>query len=259
MSTNNPKYLVGNWKMHKTRQEAMAYTQRFIQRFQALQPVTVKTILAPPYIHLDGLCKEIGKLPIALAAQNCHHQAKGAYTGEISADMLASFGVEYVLIGHSERRALQEESNDLLQWKIERTIQAGMQPILCCGESHQVRRQNLAQSFIQRQLQESIGNLNASQAAKLLIAYEPIWAIGTGQVASTDTITTMHHAIRDILIEQFGPLGQQIPILYGGSCTKDNASSILACPNVDGALVGGASLDADHFIDILTAFKNNTI
>lgn len=252
---NNPKYLVGNWKMHKTKQEATDYMQRFIQRFQALQPAAAKTILAPPYIHLDGLHQKIGQLPIALAAQNCHHQAKGACTGEISADMLASLGVAYVLVGHSERRALQEESNDLLQCKIERTIQANMRPILCCGESHQIRAQNLAPSFIQRQLQESLGNLTASQAAKLLVAYEPVWAIGTGQVASTGIITTMHQAIRDILIERFGPLGQQIPILYGGSCTKDNASSILACPNVDGALVGNASLDADHLIEILAAFK----
>lgn len=250
------KYLIGNWKMHKTQQEAIAFIQQLVPKLKSLNLKNIHVILAPAFVHLVTLKAWIENVPyLALCGQNCHHEKEGAYTGEISAAMLACLDVNYVLVGHSERRQFQQENHELLTKKVQQVLQAGMRPIFCCGESATLRHQDKAEETIQKQLIESLANLTACQAEKLLIAYEPVWAIGTGQVASVETITTMHNWIRTVLIDQYGKIGQSIPILYGGSCNPDNAADIFACPNVSGGLIGSASLQADHFIQILMALQ----
>jgi triosephosphate isomerase len=175
--------------------------------------------------------------------------------------MLASAGVGCVLIGHSERRIYQQEDHLLLAKKVKRVLEAGMRPLFCCGESLADRNAGQYQETIQRQLKESLSDLTPLEVEKLLIAYEPVWAIGTGQVASVEVITETHAFIRTILLNQYGILGEKIPILYGGSCNEQNATAIFSCPNVTGGLIGGASLPTDHFIKIITALleqKNGT-
>jgi triosephosphate isomerase len=190
-----------------------------------------------------------------LGAQNCYSKASGAYTGEISADMLKSAGVEYVILGHSERREYFNETNQLLKEKTDMVLSRGMTPLFCCGETLAQREAGIHIGFVSDQLTESLFHLDAETIKKVVIAYEPIWAIGTGVTASTEQAQEMHAMIRKHLASKYGEeVASKISILYGGSAKPSNAKELFACPDVDGGLIGGASLVARDFVDIAKSF-----
>jgi triosephosphate isomerase len=245
-------YIVGNWKMHGTR--AMLSEARAIDR-AAQRHMKVEVALAPPYTLIHPIHREAEQ--IAVGAQDCHHEEGGAHTGDISAAMIADAGGTFVILGHSERRTGHGESDALVRAKAQAALAAGLRIIMCCGESAETRESGKAVDFVQHQLTGSLPaaeTIPADIADRVTIAYEPIWAIGTGTAATTDDIAEMHGAIRALLIGLFGPeQGAQVRILYGGSVRPDNAAAIFAVPDVGGALVGGASLTADSFMGIALA------
>lgn len=245
-------YIVGNWKMHGTR--AMLSEARAIDR-AAQRLLKVEVAIAPPYTLIHPIHREAEL--IAVGAQDCHEAEGGAFTGDISAAMLADAGAQFVILGHSERREGHGESNDLVRAKAEAALAAGLKIILCCGENAETRGSGAAITFVRDQLGASLplfpeGSVDIAE--RITIAYEPIWAIGTGKTASPDDISEMHAAIRALLIERFGAeQGGDIRILYGGSVKPENAGEILRLADVGGALVGGASLTADSFMGIALA------
>ncbi|MGI2257659.1 triose-phosphate isomerase [Candidatus Cardinium hertigii] len=244
------KYLIGNWKMYKTIQEATSFMQHLLPQLEAIDSGSLALFIAPAFVHLPAIGGLLnGSTFIQLAAQNCHHKPEGAFTGEVSAAMLADIGVGGVLIGHSERRMYQKEDPLLLAKKVKRVLERGMQPFICCGESLEDRKNGRHKAVVQQQIQESLDGI--TEIEKVAIAYEPVWAIGTGEVASLEMIEAMHSFIKEILWQQYG--SRNLPILYGGSCNPQNAKAIFNCPNVAGGLIGGASLRVDDFIKIVTA------
>jgi triosephosphate isomerase len=247
------KIAAGNWKMFKTFNEA----QDLLTKINDLEiPADVECIVAPPYIYLDGFVKITAlNNRLHISAQNCHESAEGAYTGEISAPMLRSIGIPYVIIGHSERREQHMESNEQLKQKVAIALENGLRPIFCCGEALDIRKKNEHVSFVMKQITDSLADLSEQEMRKVTIAYEPIWAIGTGETASPGQAQEMHAAIRAHIAKLFSAdLANEIPILYGGSVKPDNAKDLFANPDVDGGLVGGASLDADSFGKIIRSF-----
>jgi triosephosphate isomerase len=191
-----------------------------------------------------------------VAAQNCYTKKAGAYTGEIAAEMLQSVSVRYCIIGHSERRDYFNETNQVLAEKVDRCLEYGIKPVFCCGEPLSVREAGTQNAFVSVQLQESLFHLDADQLRNIIIAYEPIWAIGTGKTATTQQAQDMHAYLRSVLASQYGQqVADEISILYGGSVKAANAAELFACPDVDGGLVGGASLVANEFIQIIRALK----
>lgn len=259
------KYLIGNWKMNKTLQEATEFIKYLLSQLEVIKKdidsSSFNLMIAPSFVHLFPINELIDKDRfIQLVAQNCHHETQGAFTGEVSATMLADVGVQCVIIGHSERRVYQKETNDVLASKVKKVLAAGMYALLCCGESMEQRNAGEHKAAVHQQLKEGLIDLTPFEVQKLLIAYEPVWAIGTGQVASLENVIEMHDFIRkilsdqhDILSDQYDRLGEQVPILYGGSCNPQNAGAIFGCSNVNGGLIGGAALQADHFMEIITA------
>jgi triosephosphate isomerase len=204
-----------------------------------------------PYLQFVKTLLE-GHEGFQVAAQNCHHLAAGAYTGEVSATMLASLNVPYCLVGHSERREYNAETNAILSDKLVRCVEQGLKPIFCCGEPLAVRDQGTQNDFVTTQLEESLFVLTNEQIKDAVIAYEPIWAIGTGRTATSQQAQDMHHHLRGVLARQYGDaLASSIPILYGGSVKASTADELFACADVDGALVGGASLVASEFTAII--------
>lgn len=242
-------YIVGNWKMHGTR--AMLSEARAIDR-AAQRHMKVEVALAPPYTLIHPIHREAEQ--IAVGAQDCHHAEGGAFTGDISAAMIADAGAKFVILGHSERRTGHFEDDALVRAKAKAAFAAGLRVIMCCGESAQTREAGEAVAFVRRQLEGSLPTaqeMPADVAERLTVAYEPIWAIGTGTPATTADIAEMHGQIRQLLIDLFGAQeGGDVRILYGGSVKPDNAAEIFAVPDVGGALVGGASLTADSFMAI---------
>lgn len=189
-------------------------------------------------------------------AQNCHHKTSGAYTGEVSAEMLQSIGIQYCVIGHSERREYFAESNQMLADKIDRCFGNGITPVFCCGEALPIREAEEQNSYVETQLRESLFHLSAEQISSIVIAYEPIWAIGTGKTATAAQAQEMHAHLRSVLSAQYGnEVADEIPILYGGSVKANNAQELFSCADVDGGLVGGASLVANDFVEIIKALK----
>ncbi len=245
-------YIVGNWKMHGTR--AMLSEARAIDR-AAQRHMKVEVALAPPYTLIHPIHREAEQ--IAVGAQDCHHADGGAYTGDISAAMIADAGAKFVILGHSERRTGHNETDALVRAKAEAAFAAGLRVIMCCGESAETRESGKAIAFVTEQLTASLpalADLPGDIAERLTIAYEPIWAIGTGTAATTGDIAEMHGAIRKLLVDLFGEeQGAEVRILYGGSVKPENAAEIFAVPDVGGALVGGASLTADSFMGIALA------
>lgn len=245
-------YIVGNWKMHGTR--AMLSEARAIDR-AAQRHMKVEVALAPPYTLIHPIHREAEQ--IAVGAQDCHHEDGGAHTGDISAAMIADAGAKFVILGHSERRQNHGETDARVLAKAQSALAAGLRIIMCCGESAETRASGKAVAFVRRQLKASLPtaeDMRADIADRLTVAYEPIWAIGTGNAATTDDIAEMHGAIRALLIELFGAeQGAEVRILYGGSVKPENAAAIFAVPDVGGALVGGASLTADSFMGIALA------
>lgn len=259
--------IAANWKMHKSLDEGINLAEEIHQKLPTQGDATV--ILCPPFIHLQAIRSILTKKShpcLHLGAQNCHYEEKGAYTGEISAPQLQSLGVEYVLIGHSERRAYFQEDSQLLIKKLLAVLEQDMRPIFCCGEPPEVRDKSEQKSYVLKQLEEVLTNINVKKyleahgEERLVIAYEPIWAIGTGKTATPKEAEEMHAALRGALgsmhFRQSGQInGEKIPILYGGSVKPENAASFLKAANIDGLLVGGASLNASDFLNIIQASK----
>ena len=247
------KIAAGNWKMFKTYDEALA----FMQQIKSIRvPKDVLCILSPSFPYLRPFVEGTREMErVCISAQNCHQEASGAFTGEVSAPMLASLGVEYVIIGHSERREQQGESNELLRQKVRIALDHGLKVIFCCGESLEIRKSGRHIEYVSRQLSESLGEFSEDDLKNIILAYEPIWAIGTGETATPEQAQEMHEALRNHLGELFSEdLAGEIPILYGGSVKPSNARDLFANEDVDGGLVGGASLDADSFGKIIHSF-----
>ena len=244
-------YIVGNWKMHGVR--AMLSEARAIDR-AAQRHMKVEVAIAPPYTLIHPVHREAEQ--IGVGAQDCHHEKDGAHTGDISAAMIADAGAKFVILGHSERRVSHNESDDTVRAKVASALDAGLRVILCCGESLETRENGDPCSFVENQLKACLP-APADQfvpGEKLTIAYEPIWAIGTGKSAQVADIIEMHSAIRGVLDTLYGQeAAEDIRIIYGGSVKPENASDILSAPGVNGALVGGASLTADSFMSIALA------
>ena len=215
-----------------------------------------EVIISPPYIHLSSIQEAIKGTRIKLAAQNCNGNREGAYTGEVSAYMLAAMNIDYVIIGHSERREYFNETNDWLKEKVDAVLAEGLQCIFCCGEPLEIRETDGQRAYVREQLEESLFHLKESQLDNVVIAYEPIWAIGTGETASPAQAQAMHAFIRNEVANKYSQdAADHISILYGGSVKPANADELFSQSDVDGGLVGGASLKADSFLDIIRALN----
>ena len=247
------RLIVGNWKMHKTTAEAADLVERLAKLVGDNRPPdNVVIALAPPFTALATVAQHLKGRPYVLAAQNLHWEDQGAFTGEISGSMLKEFGCRYVIIGHSERRRYFGESDSIVHKKIAAAFRHGLQPILCIGESWDQRLSGQTEHVLSFQLTEALEGVEKNQALSLVIAYEPIWAIGSGRPAAPEQAQEVHQHIRTELIALWGrEVGDQVPILYGGSVTPDNIAALLAESEVDGVLVGGACLDPVLFAKIL--------
>jgi triosephosphate isomerase len=249
------RLLIGNWKMNKTASEAVLFVEQLSRLLGDFSGIHVG--LAPPFTALHAVRTTLGReSALLLGAQDLHWEDKGAYTGEISGPMLKDLGCRFVLIGHSERRHLFGESDAATNKKVAAAIRHGLQPVLCIGERLEEREGNLTDSVIERQLKAGLAGLAPEAIRGVAIAYEPVWAIGTGRAATPEQAVEVHLKTRGILNELGGPgCGQRIPILYGGSVTPQNLSSFLASSEVDGALVGGACLDPSSFGTLIDITK----
>lgn len=250
------KIVAGNWKMNLTYEEGQKLTSEIVNmcKDEAIKDVTV--VLNPPFPHLQSVKNLIGYTPgIFVGAQNCSNKEVGAFTGEVSAKILASFGVNYVILGHSERREYFKENNELLASKVKVAISNGLIPIFCCGESLEIRTAGTHESNVKFQLTQSLFDLSPEDFSKVVIAYEPIWAIGTGKTATANQAQDMHLALRRHISSKYGKeIGSQTSILYGGSANPGNAKELFSKPDVDGGLIGGASLNSRDFVDIIKSF-----
>lgn len=251
------KIVAGNWKMNKDYHAGLELISESLYMIKDELHKEVITIFACPYIHLSSVHKLIlAEKNFHLAAQNCHHEKSGAYTGEISVEMLKSVGAEYVIIGHSERREYQKEDAALLAKKVDLALMNNLIPIFCIGEKLEERESEKHFQTVEQQLSESLFHLSAESFAKLVLAYEPVWAIGTGKTASPEQAQEMHAFIRNVIASKFSSeLAEQISILYGGSCNPNNAKSLFSQKDIDGGLIGGASLKSRDFTDIHLAFN----
>lgn len=245
-----------NWKMNLTFQQGEKLLDDILAAEIALAPHQFALFAVPaPYLLLTRSETEEEKNYYA-AAQNCHHKKAGAYTGEISAEMIHSLGINYCVLGHSERREYNGETNAMLADKVNLCFDNYITPIFCCGEPLAIREAGTQNEFVAQQLKESLFHLSADKIKTIVIAYEPIWAIGTGKTASTEQAQEIHQYLRSVIAGQYGAeVANEIPILYGGSVKANNAKELFACTDVDGGLVGGASLVAAEFIEIIKALK----
>ena len=244
------KIVAGNWKMNTTPVEGVELAKGIVAGLGNVDK-SVNFIIAPPFTHLSEVMKVTRGTGVAVSAQNCAAEAKGAYTGEVSAAMIASLGVEYVILGHSERRQYYGETSETLNKKMEQVFANNLQPIYCVGEMLEDREAGKHFDVVKQQLEEVIFNLKADQFEKTIIAYEPVWAIGTGKTATADQAQEMHAFIRKVLAEKFGAAAaDQTVILYGGSANPGNAKELFSKEDVDGGLIGGASLKPNDFIAI---------
>lgn len=245
-----------NWKMNCTYQQGEELLDGILDAKIKLKEHQ-QVVFAVPFPYLIMAGSEVAdEQNYFIAAQNCYNKKSGAYTGEVSAEMLHSIGIKYCVLGHSERREYFQESNKMLAEKLDLCLEYGITPIFCCGEPLNIREAGTQNSFVEVQLKESLFHLSDSAISKIVIAYEPIWAIGTGKTATSDQAQEMHAHLRSVLAKQYGPvLANTIPILYGGSVKANNAVEIFSRPDVDGGLVGGASLNATEFAAIIKALK----
>lgn len=243
------KYICGNWKMNKTSSEALEFAKE-INEFEFNK---VDVLIAPSFVTLESLRKNL-KDEIKLAGQNVSEFDDGAFTGEVSTSMLKDIGVEDVIIGHSERREKFSESNEIINAKVKKALEDGLSVILCLGEPLETKEEDKEVDFVRDELLKSLDGVK--NLDKVTIAYEPIWAIGTGKTCSSEDAENMCNEIRNIINEKYGEISQKIRILYGGSVKPANAGEILSKENIDGVLVGGASLKASDFIEIIKAGEN---
>ncbi len=242
-------YIAANWKMHKTVAEAGEFVDALLPRIAATQH---DVVICPPFTALTAVVERRYGTAVRVAAQNMHEQDSGAFTGEVSAPMLVELDVEAVVLGHSERRQYFGETDEALARKLPAALAAGLEPILCVGESEQARDAGQTEGVLERQLQADLADVEDARLAEVVVAYEPIWAIGTGRTATPEQAQEACAFIRDVLRERGGP-ADAVRILYGGSVKPANAAELLAQEDIDGALVGGASLDPDEFAAIVEA------
>ncbi|BBA93072.1 triose-phosphate isomerase [Streptococcus ruminantium] len=242
--------IAGNWKMNKTAAEA----REFVEAVKAHIPSSdvVETVIGSPALFIEGMKKGVKGTDLKVAAQNCYFEDFGAYTGENSPATLAALEVDYVIIGHSERRDYFHETDEDINKKAHAIFKNGMTPIICCGESLETYEAGKAVEFVGAQVSAALKDLTAEQVTSLVIAYEPIWAIGTGKSATKDDAQNMCKAVRDVVAADFGQeVADKVRVQYGGSVKPENIAEYMACPDVDGALVGGASLEAESFLALL--------
>ena len=244
--------IAGNWKMHMTTQEARDLVSGILQQTKDVNPESVDILVAPPYTALMAVAELLNGTPVLLAGQNMHWEEKGAFTGEISPVMLKEVGCSHVIIGHSERRQYFGETNETVNKKLHAAFSHGLTPILCVGESLEQREANQTFTIIEEELKEGLNGLTTKQVRSMILAYEPIWAIGTGKTASPEQAEEVHAFIRGWLRKQVEEeAAEEIRILYGGSVKPENIEGLMAMENIDGGLVGGASLKADSFSQIV--------
>ena len=249
---NRKKYCIANWKMYKSSADAEAFTQELLN--QDLSAGKAKLIICPPYTLLNMMNGVLADSGVGLGAENMHFADEGAFTGEISADMLLDQKCEWVILGHSERRHVFAETDELIHQKFIQAQKKGLKPILCIGETITEREANQTREILYRQLASALADINPDTVEDMIVAYEPVWAIGTGRTATPDMAVEAHQDVRSILTE-LGLNADEIPILYGGSVKPANAKELIDSPGVDGFLIGGASLIADSFYQIFKTFK----
>jgi len=245
-----------NWKMNLSLQQGEQLMDELMATEHSLNDDQI-ALFAVPFPYLLPIRQNLaGKKNAFVAAQNCSANKNGAYTGEVSAEMLKSINISYVIIGHSERREYNHESNSILAEKVNRALESGLKPVFCCGEPLAIREASTQNSYVEQQLKESLFHLSKEQMQNFIIAYEPIWAIGTGKTASSEQAQEMHEHIRNVMAAQYGKdIADSVSILYGGSVKAANAAEIFGKPDVDGGLVGGASLIAAEFAAIINGLK----
>ena len=251
------KHIVaGNWKMNCTFTEADDLINGIMEKLEQQElPRDTQLIVCPPFPYLEMTTDYANDSYFMVGAQNVAAEEKGAYTGEVSAEMLESMEIDYCIVGHSERRAYYGETNKTVAAKVDRLLAHGLKPIVCVGEVLEEREAGRQLDVVKRQVEEGLFHLTAEQMKEVVIAYEPVWAIGTGKTATPDQAQEIHAHIRSLLVEKYGKaLADDISILYGGSCKPSNAKELFACPDIDGGLIGGAALKADDFIAIAQSF-----
>lgn len=248
------KIVAGNWKMNTTLQEGVALAKEVNEALAAATP-KCDVIIAVPFTHLASINAVIDQNKLGLGAENCADHTSGAYTGEVSAPMVASTGATYVILGHSERRQYYGETSEILKEKVNLALANNLTPIFCIGEVLEERENGSYLEVVKKQIEEALFDLSAEDFGKLILAYEPVWAIGTGKTATDDQAEEMHAFIREVIANKYGKeVADNTSILYGGSCKPSNAPQLFAKPNVDGGLIGGASLKAADFMGIVNAF-----
>ncbi len=247
--------VAGNWKMNTTVPEGVQLAKEVCQAVSAVESLKCDVIVGVPFTHLTAVREVIDINKVGLAAQNCADHTSGAYTGEVSAPMVASTGANYVILGHSERRGYYHETAQILKEKVDLALQSGLKIIFCCGESLEERENGTFKDVIEAEIRDSLFHLTTEQFQNIVIAYEPIWAIGTGKTATSDQAQEIHALIRSLVADKFGAqVADDTTILYGGSCKPSNAPELFSKPDIDGGLIGGASLKAADFMGIVTAF-----
>ncbi|MGH9085425.1 MAG: triose-phosphate isomerase [Acidimicrobiales bacterium] len=254
--TDRKPLISGNWKMHHNHFEALQLVQKLSYLLTAEDHDAVEVSVHPPFTDLRTVqtyfMSEKELIPIALGAQHCHHEERGAFTGEVSPEMLAKLDVRYVIAGHSERRELFGETDAMVNAKVTAILRAGMTPIMCCGETLDEREADATEAKVRGQVEAGLAGLSKEQVGGMVVAYEPIWAIGTGRTASSEDAQAVCALVRQVVAEGFGAdAAATVRVQYGGSVKPGNAAELMAQPDIDGALVGGASLDADDFAQIV--------
>ncbi len=248
------KIVAGNWKMNKNLQEGLDLAKELNEALKS-KNVNCDVVIGTPFIHLASVAQAVDANKIGVAAQNCADKASGAYTGEVSAEMVASTGAKYVILGHSERRAYYHETPEILKEKVLLALANDLTPIFCIGEVLEEREAGNHFNVVKSQIEASLFDLSEADFSKIVLAYEPVWAIGTGKTATADQAQEMHAFIRKTLAEKYGEsVADETSILYGGSCNASNAKELFSNEDVDGGLIGGASLGVDKFMPIIEAF-----
>lgn len=246
--------VAGNWKMNKNLQEGVELAKELNEALKG-KTINCDVVIGTPFIHLAAVANNVDSDTVGVAAQNCANKNSGAYTGEVSAEMVASTGAKYVILGHSERRAYYHETAEILKEKVGLALANGLTPIFCIGEVLEERESEKHFDVVKSQIVDSLFDLSAEDFGKIVLAYEPVWAIGTGKTASSAQAQEMHAFIRKTLVEKYGnEVADNTSILYGGSANADNAKELFSNPDVDGGLIGGASLSVDKFMPVIEAF-----
>ena len=242
--------VAGNWKMNKTLQEGIALAKELNEALANEKP-NCDVIICTPFIHLASVTPLVDAAKIGVGAENCADKASGAYTGEVSAEMLQEIGMDYVIIGHSERREYFGETNETVNKKVLKALQVGINPILCCGETLEQREAGVTKDHVKTQILAGLKDVTKEDLAKVVVAYEPIWAIGTGKTATAEQANDVISYIREVIASVYGDLANEVRIQYGGSVKPANVAEIMGQSDIDGALVGGASLKADDYVALV--------